>query len=278
MKDRILLTLDSSPSHGYDLLKTLEQDDQNIMITTLYRWLHQMESRGLVASEIQPSPHGPPRRVYRVGDNGKTRLREMMKSAIDTIAHFYVKYCHYRIACACKLVPTDISLFSGRVLFATPQRLNDFDLELLKTLVRRCNGTKLHVLGEETSNSLHEIPHRRVKGDLTEMRARSSRYSLVWLSGVPEDRILPLVIAEIRRLLKDSGALFISSPLTFFDEPQAPSLDAFLRFTSLNLFPDWGVKEGVFISRIIDEFFPKTSAVEVFPGFALFKATKTAES
>ncbi|MHA2212372.1 MAG: helix-turn-helix transcriptional regulator [Candidatus Thorarchaeota archaeon] len=277
LKDRILLTLDNSPSHGYDLLKTLERDDQNIVITTLYRWLHQMESRNLVASEIQPSPHGPPRRVYKVGEHGQTRLREMMRGAIDVIAHFYMKYCYYRIACACRLVPEDNGLFSGRVLFTSSQRLNSFDLDLLKTLVDRCNGKKLDVLVNEASNSFHEIPHRRIKGDLTDIRTRSSRYSLVWLIGVPENRILPLVLAEIHRVLKNDGALLISSPLTFFGEPQTPSLDAFLRFASLDLIPDWGVREGDYISRIIYEFFPNVCVVEVFPGFTLFRATKTPE-
>lgn len=274
LKERILLALDSSPSYGYDLLKTLEQDDQDLMITTLYRWLHKMESSGLVVSEIQPSPFGPSRRVYKVGENGKARLSEMMKNAIDVITHFYSKYCYYRIGCACRLVPEDFGYYSGRVLFSSSQRLNDFDHDIVKTLVTRSNGTKLQILGEETSNSCHDIPHRRIKGDLTDIKTRSGRFSLVWQCGIPEMRILPLAVSELHRVLKDDGVLYISSPLTFFDEPKTPSLGTFLRYTSINLFPDRGVKEGMRISRIIDEVFPNTCAVEVFPGFALLKVTK----
>ncbi|MHA1948971.1 MAG: helix-turn-helix transcriptional regulator [Candidatus Thorarchaeota archaeon] len=274
LKDRILLALDSSPSYGYGLLKMLEQDDHDIMITTLYRWLHQMEYSGLVESEIQSSPYGPSRRVYRVGENGKTRLSEMMKNAIEIVTHFYTKYCHYRIACACKLVPENLSHISGRVLFSSSQRLNEFDHEIVKTLFTRCNGTKLQILGNEISNSCLSIPHRRIKGDLTDIKSRSGRFSLVWLSGVPEEKILPLALSEFRRVLKDDGVLFISSPLTFFDEPKTPSIGAFLRYASTDIFPDGGVREGLRISRIIDEFFPSTCVVEVFPGFALFKATK----
>ncbi|MHA2300150.1 MAG: helix-turn-helix transcriptional regulator [Candidatus Thorarchaeota archaeon] len=274
LKEKILLALDSSPSYGYDLLKTLEHDNQDIMITTLYRWLHKMESSGLVVSEIQPSPFGPSRRVYKVGENGKVRLSEMMKNAIDVITHFYTKYCYDRIACACRLVPEDLGHYSRRVLFSSSQRLNDFDHEIVKTLVTRSNGTKLQILGAETSNSCHDIPHRRIKGDLTDIKTRSGRFSLVWQCGIPQKRILPLAISELHRVLKDDGVLYISSPLAFFDEPKTPSIGAFLRHTSLNLFPDRGVREGMRISRMIDEFFPYSCAVEVFSGFALFKATK----
>ncbi len=274
LKDKILLALDSSPSYGYDLLKTLEQDNQDLMITTLYRWLHKMESTGLVKSVIHPSPFGPFRRVYKLGENGKARLSEMMKNAIDVINHFYTKYCYYNIACACRLVPDDISYFSGKVLFSSSQRLNEFDQEIVRTLVTRLNGTRLQILGAETSNSCHDIPHRRIRGDLTDIKTQSGRFSLVWQNGVPQKRILPLAISELHRVLEDNGVLYVSSPLTFFDEPKTPSIGAFLRYTSMNLFPDSGVREGRYIQRIIDEFFPDTCAVEVFPGFALFKAIK----
>jgi DNA-binding PadR family transcriptional regulator len=274
LKDRILLSLDSNPSHGYDLLKTLERDDQTIMITTLYRWLHQMELSGLVESEMQPSPYGPPRRVYRVGNEGGSRLREMIRSAIEVITHFYEKYIHYSIACTCKLIPKDSSLFDGTVLFASPDRLNGFELELLCTLARKCNGSKIHILGDKAPFTNQNIPCRLVKGDIMEIKSRKERYKLVWLNGTPETSVLPLALEEIRRVLKEDGTLIITSPLTFFDEPQEPSLGSFLRYTSLNLFPESGVRDGNHISNVIDAFFPDTCVHEVFPEFAMFKATK----
>ncbi|MHA1907655.1 MAG: helix-turn-helix transcriptional regulator [Candidatus Thorarchaeota archaeon] len=278
LRDRILLTLDSNPSYGYDLFDVLKLDDMNIMISTLYRWLHQMESGGLIESEIHPSPHGPSRKIYRIGDKGRSRLREIMSNAIEVITHFYTKYCHYKIACACKLVPEDIGYYSGKVLFSSPQRLNEFDYDIVRTLVTRCNESKLYILGDEASKSCYDIPHRKTSVDLTDIRTRSDRFSLVWLSGFPEDRLLPLALTEIHRVLKDNGALFISSPLTFFDEPYTPTMGSFLRYTSMNLFPDLRIREGMYIARMIEEFFHKTCASEVVPGFALFKATKRCEA
>ncbi len=274
LKDRILLSLDNSPAHGYDLLKLLEKDDQTIMITTLYRWLHEMESKGLVESELQSSPYGPPRRVYRVGHEGGSRLRNMIRNAIEVITHFYEKYTHSRIASACKLIPKDNSLFSGAVLFSSTPRMNKFDLNLLCTLAQKCNGSKIHILGNKPPLEIQEIPHRMIKGDITEIKSRKSRYSLVWLNGVPEYHILPLALEEIRRVLKEDGTLIMTSPLTFFEEPQNPSLGSFLKYTSVNLFPDIGVKDGNHILRIIDGFFPGTCVCEAFPEFAVFTATK----
>ena len=224
LKDRILLLLDRAPRYGYDLLKTLKEHDSTLIITTLYRWLHQMESQGLVASDVQPSPNGPPRRVYRVGDRGVARLREMMRDSLEIILHFYEEYSRYRLGCVCKLIPDDADLFNGRVLYSSCSQPNEFDTTLVRLIAKKCSTTKLHVLGDGLPTSEAEIPHRLVKGDLTDVRVPSGRYSLVWLNGVPEHQVLHLALVEIRRILADDGTLFITAPLTFFDEPHTPQL------------------------------------------------------
>jgi hypothetical protein len=94
---------------------------------------------------------------------------------------------------------------------------------------------------------------------------------------VPESRKLPLVLDEIRRVLKDNGSLFMTAPITFFDEPLKPSLGAFIRYTSVEVFPELGAVEGGYVSKMLEEFFPHTCAVEAFPEYAVFRATKRIE-
>ena len=94
IRNQILLVLDNGPCHGYDILRSLDNHVENLRLTTLYRWLHAMESEGLIESTVQPGPHGTDRRVYRLGVRGELRLREMRKDSIGVIMHFYDAYRH----------------------------------------------------------------------------------------------------------------------------------------------------------------------------------------
>lgn len=67
----LLLLIGQRPSHGYDLLERLEElglpgTDPG----RLYRTLRSLDQEGLVASEWEESPTGPPRRTYRITDEG----------------------------------------------------------------------------------------------------------------------------------------------------------------------------------------------------------------
>ncbi|MFX1367713.1 MAG: helix-turn-helix transcriptional regulator [Promethearchaeota archaeon] len=277
LKDKILLTLDNNPIHGYGLLKLLEKDGQTIMITTLYRWLHKMESEGLVESETHPSPHGPPRRVYRLGEEGCSRLRDIVRNAIQVVTHTYEQYNYFRIGQKSKLLPKNLDVFNGPVLFSASHKSSEFDSEVLAALARRCNRSQLYILGTRVPVPSQKSGYKRVKGDITDIRSRKRRYSIVWLNGVPENAILPLAIAEVHRVLKEGGNLFMISPFTLFERPRNPSLGTYLSCISADLSPDCGARDGNFISRILNDFFPITHVREVFPEFVVFQSTKKGE-
>jgi len=86
--DQILLVLDLHSCHGYKLRRLLSPIIGDVELTTLYRWLHAMEAEGLVDSEVQVGPHGPSRRVYRIGMRGENRLRRILRDAIGVVLHF----------------------------------------------------------------------------------------------------------------------------------------------------------------------------------------------
>lgn len=67
----LLLLIGQRPSHGYDLLERLEElglpgTDPG----RLYRTLRSLDQEGLVLSEWEESRTGPPRRTYRITDEG----------------------------------------------------------------------------------------------------------------------------------------------------------------------------------------------------------------
>jgi len=68
----LLLLLLQRPSHGYELMDRLEQDDQVPCADPgmLYRTLRQMEDDGFVSSSWDTEGRGPARRLYEVTPEG----------------------------------------------------------------------------------------------------------------------------------------------------------------------------------------------------------------
>lgn len=75
LRPAILLLLRQDPSHGYDLVALLrEQDliDPDLDPAIVYRYLREMEEEGLLSSEWQTEGGGVPRRVYRLTPAGES--------------------------------------------------------------------------------------------------------------------------------------------------------------------------------------------------------------
>jgi PadR family transcriptional regulator, regulatory protein PadR len=69
-----VLNYADKPMYGYQIAKLMEEDDsQNIPLIkhgALYPVLRSLEGNGLLASRVEPSVSGPPRRYYRITDEG----------------------------------------------------------------------------------------------------------------------------------------------------------------------------------------------------------------
>ena len=68
------------PLYGYQIAKRLEElGDEGALAgkqSALYPVLRNLEAGGLLASEVEPSVSGPPRRYYRMTKLGREVLRE----------------------------------------------------------------------------------------------------------------------------------------------------------------------------------------------------------
>ena len=67
----------TEPMYGYQIAKTLERTGEGVLSgkqSALYPVLRNLESAGLLASEVEPSISGPPRRYYRITDRGRAVL------------------------------------------------------------------------------------------------------------------------------------------------------------------------------------------------------------
>lgn len=69
--------------YGYQIAKQLQSaaPDSNVVKQgALYPVLRNMSASGLLASRVVPSYAGPPRRYYRITDQGRTVLRSWLES------------------------------------------------------------------------------------------------------------------------------------------------------------------------------------------------------
>ncbi|MBN2586369.1 MAG: PadR family transcriptional regulator [Candidatus Fermentibacteraceae bacterium] len=65
------------PMYGYQIAKLMEEDDQKVPLIkhgALYPVLRSLEGNGLLASRVEPSVSGPPRRYYNITDQGLEAL------------------------------------------------------------------------------------------------------------------------------------------------------------------------------------------------------------
>jgi PadR family transcriptional regulator PadR len=63
--------------YGYQIAKLIEARSRDVDIMkqgALYPVLRSLESAGLLASEVEPSVSGPPRRYYRITEPGRQAL------------------------------------------------------------------------------------------------------------------------------------------------------------------------------------------------------------
>lgn len=80
----VLLLVRERPSYGYDLLVRLGEVVGRADPGMLYRSLRAMEQEGLVHSSWQASEVGPPRRTYRLSEEGEDWLHAWSGSLRET--------------------------------------------------------------------------------------------------------------------------------------------------------------------------------------------------
>lgn len=80
----VLLLVRERPSYGYDLLVRLGELVGRADPGMLYRSLRAMEQEGLVHSSWQASEVGPPRRTYRLSEEGEDWLHAWSGSLRET--------------------------------------------------------------------------------------------------------------------------------------------------------------------------------------------------
>ncbi len=72
-----ILAKSDEPMYGYQIAKEIEQSENGQPLVkqgALYPVLRSMSALGLLASRVEPSSSGPPRRYYEITADGRTTL------------------------------------------------------------------------------------------------------------------------------------------------------------------------------------------------------------
>lgn len=243
--------------------------------TRLPKLLKAMETDGLVVSALQPGPLGPYRRIYQIGPEAESHLRNNLRSSIETVLHFYDAY---RKAHPQKLYEfTDDECLrkrKGRILYVAFPHLKTNDLERIRELLISSEESEISIVGSDLILRKTGINYDVVGENMSNLSAENKSFSEIFLHGVPEMDTLPEAIAECKRVLTRKGQLRILVPFAFFNEPEKPTLGEFLRITANELFPDLGVVEGSQVLKVIEQYFPNPIVNETSLGEIIFIATK----
>lgn len=81
----LLALLARQPTHAYDLVVQLGQHGvPGVSYGTVYPLMGRLRRHGLVTERIEPSPSGPPRKVFEVSPAGLGALAEWTRQWVDT--------------------------------------------------------------------------------------------------------------------------------------------------------------------------------------------------
>jgi PadR family transcriptional regulator PadR len=81
----LLALLARTPTHAYDLVVLLEQHGlPGVGYGTVYPLMGRLRRLGLVSERTEPSPSGPPRKVFEVSPAGRAALAEWTAQWVDT--------------------------------------------------------------------------------------------------------------------------------------------------------------------------------------------------
>ena len=271
---RILLTIDQQPASIYDILYSMT-NFSDPKRTRLPKLLKSMENENLVISALQPGPLGPYRRIYEPGPKAEHYLTNNLRSALETILHFYNEYrTSISISNLQELDDSEIPTKDGKILFSAYPTVNVNDLNEIRNLLAN-RDISISIVGRDDILSKTGIPYEVVGSEITSIEAPSKTFSEVHLRGVPPREKLPDAIAECKRVLSRGGVLKMEAPFVFFDKPEKTSIEEFIRTTAASQFPELGIIEGNDLIDLINENFSKHGSVEIKEGEFQFWAIKS---
>jgi len=118
----ILGLLEEQPMHGYELFQRFQGEVLgqivHIEMSQLYAFLKKLERLALIEAELEPQGARPPRKVYRLTEEGRALLRQWLTTPVER--------------------PRDIRIFFLIKLYFTQRQLPEQLLTLIEQEIATC--------------------------------------------------------------------------------------------------------------------------------------------
>ena len=78
----VLMLLEGGEKYGYELVQLMDRQSEGVLAmgqSTLYPMLYNLQAKGFVASRIEESDNGRPRKYYRLTRKGQQQLARSRK-------------------------------------------------------------------------------------------------------------------------------------------------------------------------------------------------------
>ena len=92
LKKVIIKLFGQKEFYGYEVHKVLASEGVELEISRLYRVLNEMQKEELLKSSWKKSSLGPKKKMYRLGEKGRSVINEIFLDAIKTVHSFYGTY------------------------------------------------------------------------------------------------------------------------------------------------------------------------------------------
>ncbi|UCH37812.1 MAG: helix-turn-helix transcriptional regulator [Candidatus Bathyarchaeota archaeon] len=227
LKKLILKLCGHKEFYGYEVHKVLASEGVELGISRLYRVLNGMMKQGLLEGNWKKSHRGPQKRMYRLGEQGKAALDEILVDAIKTVHSFYGAYLR-------SLIP----------------KINVFE-EIYQFLTNELKGTETIVFVTRDFSPMHELIIRNLHMKLprgkifivkpTSLAVDVNLDTLLFLDGyyddiplktnyadcmiviaLPKDERLDSTLKEWHRVIKPNGMIAVLTPTILLEKYEDP--------------------------------------------------------
>lgn len=213
--------------YGYDIHKKLSTMKVDIDLSRLYRILNDMKKEGLLESRWEKSRSGPRKRMYRVTEVGKGKLRGILLEAIEVVHSFYGEYLM-------GLAPEENPLleiiglmtesFQGNenIAYITTKPFGVNEV-IISIILKKITEGKLYLVRPRSLEVSLELDNLHTLGGTYEdIPLKNDFVDLVIVIDLPTEELLKDAVEEWKRILAPKGRLAILTPTVLVKDFEAP--------------------------------------------------------
>jgi DNA-binding PadR family transcriptional regulator len=273
VQDEILLLLSNEPLHGYSVWNSILDDYPEMRLNTLYRWMNDLEARGLIEGNIELGDKGPNRKVYFLTQDGRQRVFLLIKNAFKLMIDVYRRYRLFSALHFSNLSQlSEVNCSNSRALIAPFNQFLDFDYNLIQILIDTMRGRRVDIIGRlQGTSNMHPKP-RIMSGNIQNLPAKKDVYGDIWLIGLPKRSSFSPSIEECKRTLMKGGTLFLAIPFLTPSVHTGLDFGSFISNSMMQISPELELMEFHEIESIMKEYFRETGVIE--PGILVFWGKK----